>query len=119
MAVNGTFTIFYFIGDVSGVSEQDWTQSPGFVGVTHIFAAPVEACDNCGRQQEQATLVTSTTPVTSLLLDYVEIGELNSMEADDVNPFLVKNLKWRVQSVSTDDFSASHRFLTLCDIGKG
>ncbi|MCJ1439065.1 hypothetical protein MMC27_008456 [Xylographa pallens] len=98
MAMNGSFTIFYIIGDVTGHSGLEWSELPGFFGVTHVFAAPKEACDHCGKQEEQAQLVTSTSAMTSLLLDYVETGKLNSMESADVEPFLVKHLKWRVQT---------------------
>lgn len=101
MAMNGSYTIFYIIGDVDGQSGQEWSFLPGFVGVSHIFTAPTEACDNCGRQEEQAKLVTSTTAITSLLLDYANAGQLGSLNPEDVEPFLVKNLKWRVQTVST------------------
>lgn len=109
MAANGSYTIFYIIGDdAAGDSGQDWSALPGFAGVSHIFTAPREACDNCGRQEEQAVHVTATTPVTSLLLDYVKAGQLGSMEPEDVEPFLVKKLKWRVQSVSI--------FLLFCEL---
>lgn len=100
LALNGSFTIFYIVGDVDGTSGADWSTLPGFAGVTHVFASPTEVCDNCGKQEHQAHLVTSTSPVTSLLIDYVERGQLASMEAQDVERFLVKNLKWRVQTVS-------------------
>lgn len=100
MALNGSFTIFYIVGDVTGASGADWAKLPGLAGTTHVFASPNEACDNCGKQEHQAHLVTSTSPITSLLLDYVEAGRLASMEARDVEPFLVKNLKWRIQTVS-------------------
>lgn len=99
MAANGSYTIFYIIGDIEGQTGKEWSTLPGFAGVSHIFTAPREACDNCGRQEEQALLVTSTTPITSLLLDYVEAGQLGSMDPHDVEPFLVGKLKWRVQSV--------------------
>lgn len=102
LALNGSFTIFYIIGDAGGTSGADWAALPGLAGVTHVFASPAEACDNCGRQEHQAHLVTSTSPVTSLLLDYVEAGRLASMGAGDVEPFLVANLKWRVQTVSPE-----------------
>lgn len=100
MALNGSFTIFYIIGEVHGTSGSEWSALPGLVGVTHVFTSPTEVCDNCGKQEHQAQLVTSTSPITSLLIDYVEIGELASMEPVDVEPFLVKNLKWRIQTVS-------------------
>lgn len=100
MALNGSFTIFYIIGDVIGETGSEWSQLPGFVGITHIFTAPREACDSCGKQEEEARLVTATTPITSQLLDYVIIGELRSLDPEDVEPFLIKNLKWRIQTVS-------------------
>ena len=100
MALNGSFTIFYIIGEVAGERGSEWSQSPGFVGLTHIFTAPKEACDNCGKQEEQSQLVTSTSPITSLLLDYVEVEKLESMSPEHVKPFLIKNLKWRIQTVS-------------------
>lgn len=78
--------------------------TPAFVGNTHVFAAPIEACDNCGRQEEQALLVTNTTPLTDQLLDYVEIGMLESMRPEHVKPFLVANMKWRVIGVSITSF---------------
>lgn len=100
LAMNGSFTIFYIVGDVGGTSGTDWSTLPGFAGVTLVFASPTEVCDNCGKQGHQAQLVTSTSPITSLLIDYVEKGGLASMEAKDVESFLIENLKWRVQTVS-------------------
>lgn len=101
LALNGSFTIFYIIGDVHGTSGAEWSTLPGFAGVTHVFASPTEVCDNCGKHEHQAHLVTSTSPITSLLIDYVEMGRLASMEAGDVEPFLIKNLKWRIQTASS------------------
>lgn len=115
MALNGSFTIFYIIGDVHGTSGADWSTLPGLAGVTHVFASPTEVCDNCGKQEQQAHLVTSTSPITSLLIDYVESGRLASMEATDVESFLVENLKWRVQTVSNAPGGAGLGFVyALC-----
>lgn len=71
--------------------------------MTHIFAAPVEMCDNCGRQEEQAQIVTNTSAITSMLLDFVEIGELENLEAEKVVPFLKNRLRWRVTTVSDSE----------------
>jgi tyrosinase len=101
MALNGSYTIFYIIGEVDGESGLEWSSLPGFVGVSHIFTSRTETCNNCARQEEEVQLVTSTTPITSLLLDYANSGNLGSMSPEDVEPFLIKNLKWRVQTVST------------------
>ncbi|OBS26116.1 hypothetical protein FPOA_00059 [Fusarium poae] len=115
MLANGTYTIFYIIGDVQGQSGGEWSSLPGFVGMSHILAAPREICENCARQDDEAQLVTSTTAITSLLLDYLQIGRLSSMEADDVKQFLIDNLKWRVQTETGEvldprNMSRNHNF---------
>jgi tyrosinase len=100
LALNGSFTIFYFLGEFDKETPPEKLGlAPTFVGETHVFTAPIEACDNCGRQEEQATLVTSTTPFTAMLLDYEALGVLDSLRPEHVKPFLVKNLRWRVVGV--------------------
>lgn len=90
----------YLIGQFDhDVPVHELKLAPTLAGFTHVFAAPVEACDNCGQQDEQAHLVTSTVPITSILLDYVETRILESMRPEHVKPFLVQNLKWRVVTV--------------------
>jgi hypothetical protein len=101
MLANGSYIIYYIIGDVQGQTGQEWSRLPGFAGLSHILAAPASVCENCASQEEQAQLVTSTTAITSLLLDYVQIGKLENMEEDSVKKFLINNLKWRAQTVST------------------
>ncbi|KAF5558860.1 tyrosinase precursor (monophenol monooxygenase) [Fusarium phyllophilum] len=115
MLANGTYTIYYIIGDVQGQTGAEWSSLPGFAGLSHILAAPANVCDNCASQEEQGQLVTSTTAITSLLLDYVQIGKLNSMEENDVKQFLIDNLKWRVQTVAGEvlnprDMDRDHTF---------
>ncbi|KAF4499532.1 Tyrosinase [Fusarium agapanthi] len=100
MLGNGAYTIYYIIGDVQGHTGQEWSTLPGFAGLSHILAAPPSVCENCANHQEQGQLVTSTTPITSLLLDYVQIGKLNSMEEVIVKRFLIDNLKWRAQTIA-------------------
>ena len=95
LAFNGTFSIYYFVGEVTGNVEH-YELAPTKAGMSYIFTAPVEACDNCGRQDQQATLVQGTTALTPILMDYVQIGELESLSPAHVKPFLIKNLKWRV-----------------------
>ncbi|KAH7254250.1 uncharacterized protein BKA55DRAFT_737968 [Fusarium redolens] len=74
-------------------------QNPDPLSSPFYFTSSTEVCDNCASQEQQAQLITSTTPITSLLLDYANIGQLGSMGEEDVEPFLIKNLKWRVQTV--------------------
>ncbi|KPI40958.1 Tyrosinase [Cyphellophora attinorum] len=96
LALNGTFTISYFIGPFDDNKPDSWNLTPTLAGQSHNFAAPVEQCDNCGHQEQQGLLVTDTTPVTPLLLDYVLKGELHDLRPESVEPFLVKNLRWRI-----------------------
>ncbi|KAF5591026.1 tyrosinase precursor (monophenol monooxygenase) [Fusarium subglutinans] len=115
MLANGTYTIYYIIGEVQGQTGQEWSSLPGFAGLSHILAAPANVCDNCASQEEQGQLVTSTTAITSLLLDYVQIGKLSSMGEDDVKKFLIENLKWRVQTIAGEvlnprDMDRDHTF---------
>ena len=104
MALNGAFTIFYFVNDSSAPipADSNYILEPTLAGLTHIFAAPETLCDNCGRQDQQATIVTNTVPITSLLLDYVKKGRLESLRPEHVKPFLIPGLKWRVVSVSLE-----------------
>ncbi|KAI9663307.1 MAG: hypothetical protein M1831_002591 [Alyxoria varia] len=101
LALNGAFSIFYFVKDNNDPPGEKWLQDPSLAGITHIFAAPVEHCDNCGVQDEQSHVVTNTVPITSLLLDYVTIGQLESLRPEHVKPFLTRGLKWRVISPQT------------------
>ncbi|KAF4627308.1 hypothetical protein G7Y89_g10846 [Cudoniella acicularis] len=100
LALNGAFTIFYFIGDFDKNKPGSYDRAPTLAGSSHVFAAPVELCDNCGQQELHGVLVSNTSPVNPILLDYIEIGELESLRPEHVKPFLVKNLEWRVLTVN-------------------
>jgi tyrosinase len=101
LALNTSFTILYFIGKFENTdSLVGLMMAPTFANLNHVFAAPIEACDNCEQQEGVAHLVRSTNPITSMLLDYVHTGELASMRPEHVRPFLVANLRWRVVTVS-------------------
>ena len=90
----------------------DFVMEPSLAGITHVFAAPEQFCDNCGQQAQQAATVKHTVQVTSLLQDYVATGALRSLRPEHVKPFLTEGLKWRVVSVSlTSDLM--HAFLAM------
>lgn len=112
MALNGAFEIMYFINYESGRSfddSQDVALAPTLAGISYIFAAPREGCDNCGSQYEQARVVRDTSPITSQLLDYVDIGQLESMRPEHVKPFLIDRLRWRIYTVSRHSSGAYTR----------
>ena len=79
---------------------QDYSLAPTLAGSTYIFSSPREICENCQIQQEHGNLVSDTTPITPILMDYIKIGQLKSLEPDHVKPFLIDRLRWRVQMVS-------------------
>jgi tyrosinase len=103
LALNGSFTIYYFLGPFENEASQYMAQ-PTLAGLSHNFTAPVELCDNCGRQDQQALLVADTAPITPMLQDYVKLGQLQNLTPEHVRPFLVKNLKWRITTVSIENF---------------
>lgn len=73
---------------------------PTLAGVKHIFAAPVEACDNCGQHRDAAQKESGTLPINLILLDHKISGHLADLSPDNVQPFLIHNLRWRVADVS-------------------
>lgn len=102
MALNGTFTIYFFIGapkPTTLASPADFTAAPSLAGSAHFFIAPSQACDNCSRQGEAGVKVTNTTAITPILGDYIRLGQLQSLEPEHVVPFLVRELAWRVVKV--------------------
>lgn len=122
LGLNGSFSIDYFIGLKGGaitVPPQDYSQAPTLAGSTYIFSSPKEACGNCEIQQEHGHLVSDTTPITPILMDYIKVGLLTSLEPDHVKPFLIDRLRWRVQTVCHTSFNplsckpvAEHIFLS-------
>jgi hypothetical protein len=101
VALNGAFTIYIFIGETPGptISPTEYLVQPTLVGANHIFADPVEACDNCGQQEEQGQLITNTAQITPMLLDYIQIGELQDLTPASVKTSLVERLKWRLVTI--------------------
>lgn len=103
--MNGAFTIFYFIGGKDDMTNLDtnpalYSTASILAAIDHVFSAPRDACDNCAiRSDENTTLVTGTSSISPILLDYIKIGKLRSLGPDDVVPFLQRNLYWRVLGV--------------------
>ena len=111
-ALDGAFTVYYFVGDFPDNSEA-YSTAPPLAGVNHVFAAPAEACDNCGFQQAAGLRVSNTQPITPILFDYMENQRLQSLHPRDVVPFLRANLHWRVVGVSLH-FRLRHSTEAFC-----
>ncbi|KAL0254283.1 hypothetical protein SLS55_009757 [Diplodia seriata] len=98
-AIDGAFTIFYFLGLVSELNNDPdccWQVEPSLAGLSHIFSARKANCSNCESQAAEGLVLTGTSPITSTLQDNIKTGKLQSLKPDDVEPFLKKNLFWRV-----------------------
>lgn len=102
-AIDGVFTIFYFVGPLSELNNDPeccWQTEPNLAGLNHIFSARKENCGNCENQAEEGLKVTGTSPINASLQENIESGKLQSLKPEDVEPFLKKNLIWRVVKVS-------------------
>ncbi|KAI9656603.1 MAG: hypothetical protein M1821_004810 [Bathelium mastoideum] len=108
MALNGSFGIYYFIGPAGGaidVPPERWIVAPTLAGVSYNFAARAEACSNCARNASEGLKITDTTYLNPQLADYVRIGELRSLDPEDVKPFLVDRLKWHILTAKGEEIN--------------
>ncbi|KAK1753621.1 hypothetical protein QBC47DRAFT_430447 [Echria macrotheca] len=103
-AGHGPFTIYFFLAKPGEVPSADadsnvLARSPFLAGINHMFVASSDACDNCGDLEALGQISSDTTPITPLLLTYLELPEGNGLESlrpEHVKPFLIKYLRWRV-----------------------
>lgn len=100
--MNGSFAIYWFIGNIETSNSDDYLIQPTNAGINYVFAASREACDNCGQQDDDQVLVGDTKIITPMLMDYIlkDNEPLQDLTPEHVVPFLVKNLKWRIVAVS-------------------
>lgn len=90
--LSGPFFIHFFIGNFSS-DPFDWSIDPNLVG-THSIFVKISAAGCSGCQSDHQ--VRGTMPLTSKLLKYISEGELESLEPEDVEPFLKENLQYRI-----------------------
>jgi tyrosinase len=77
------------------------------VGSVYNFSSPTPrsgdvTCENCNKQREAKTLATGQVPITSALIHRFRQSDLllsNCMKQEYVEPWLQKNLDWRVTLV--------------------
>ncbi|KAI9827269.1 MAG: hypothetical protein M1832_005407 [Thelocarpon impressellum] len=80
-----------------------WSYAPQLVG-THTVFTPRNTTD------QPPAVVRGQVPLTRRLAQAVAAGELASLESSDVEPYLKKNLEWRIQS--SDDAAVPTKDLT-------
>lgn len=92
-AMNGSYAVYVFLGNVSSNSTADLQLSPNLVG-THSVFANLPSDDN--PMVNMDLKITGTVPLTTALIEKVQNGELRSLSSADVEAYLAKNLQWRV-----------------------
>jgi len=96
-ALNQSFFVHVFIGDFDP-EPFSWSFEPKLVGSHCVFVNDPETteCDKCKDDETRQIQVTASIPLTTTLISCVKDRELKSLRSEDVEPFLIKNLHWRV-----------------------
>jgi tyrosinase len=99
--LNQTFRVFVFVGDFNQ-DPATWAFEPNLAGRFTVLSRSGNAttatatCAKCVEDAAAALVVTGTVPLTSALLTDIAAGRLLSLRSEDVEPYLVKNLHWRI-----------------------
>ncbi|KAG9029812.1 hypothetical protein FS837_003464 [Tulasnella sp. UAMH 9824] len=93
--LGGSYSVLIFLGPVPDDPKQ-WRTSPSYVGAHHVFAnSRMEDCENCRRNSTE-----NVEGFVSLNEAIAAHSGLNSFEPSVVEPYLKKELSWRVQKAS-------------------
>jgi tyrosinase len=91
-----TFRVFVFLGDFNPDPET-WPLEENLVGrFTVLGRAPDTGCAKCKKDQDNELVVTGTVPLTTALLREIVAGRLHNLRTEEVEPYLVRHLHWRV-----------------------
>ncbi|KAK6610608.1 hypothetical protein H4I96_02206 [Botrytis cinerea] len=105
-AKNG-FSRSFFIHVFLGPFEDDpssWSFEPNLVGTHCVFA---KLSSSGASVADPNQLVTGTIPLTSALLDDISEGHLRSLNDVDVEPYLRKNLQYRITLLNDTEIDNS------------
>ena len=99
-ALDGSFFVHIFDGDFNA-DPTTWTMENNIVGSHVIFTNTPNRtrCARCIQDAERNLQVTGTIPLTRSLKNDIATGRLASLEPADVEPYLKRNLHWRVSKV--------------------
>ncbi|EPS39079.1 hypothetical protein H072_7156 [Dactylellina haptotyla CBS 200.50] len=101
-ALNGTYTVHFFLGKPSRDPSQ-WSSQPEHVGDYVIFTHTMQAAPGIDPAQINNN-VTGSVPLTDDMVNAFATT-LKSTQPSDAIPYLEKNLRWRV----TDNDGKAHR----------
>ena len=93
--LDGSFSIFVFLGDNSTTSPACWSSDPSFVGLNGIFSTTTVG------QSDNDIRANGAIPLTAALEAKLASGELGSLNEEVVGPYLKDQLHWRVRSVGS------------------
>lgn len=107
------YTIHFFLGPVDG-EPSVYSQHPNRIGILYTFSSKHEVshdaagdakpkCENCADQKAAGVLSRGQIVLTRALLKVASdpsIPDINTLESEDVNSYLARNLIWRAVDVS-------------------
>lgn len=100
-ALTKSFFVHVFLGPFKD-DPSSWSFEPNLVG-THCVFAKLSTSGSIAADPHQ--IVTGTIPLTSALLDDIEEGQLKSLKDEDVEPYLMENLKYRITLLDNTEVS--------------
>ncbi|XXG94702.1 ammonium transporter Amt1 [Hypoxylon texense] len=92
-AMGGSFSVHLFLGEVPS-DPTSWPVASNLVGTLGIFAHRGKHGMSHGMSVDRK--VAGTIPMTSALMQMASLGEVPSLHAEDVVPFLQSNLEFRI-----------------------
>ncbi|KAK0480189.1 tyrosinase [Armillaria novae-zelandiae] len=91
-ALRGSFSVLIFLGEVPE-DPRIWRSSPSFVGAHHAFVNSVaQQCENCSNQTD--LVIEGFVHVNTAIARQSRLG---SFEPAVVEPYLKRELSWRIQ----------------------
>ncbi|KAF7957392.1 hypothetical protein EAE96_002977 [Botrytis aclada] len=102
-ALSRSFFIHVFLGPFND-DPASWSFEPNLVGTHCVFA---KLSSSGASVAEPNQLVTGTIPLTSALLDDISDGPLRSLNDVDVEPYLRKNLQYRITLLNDTEIDNS------------
>jgi tyrosinase len=102
--LDGSFSVYVFLGDDCGNDAKAWMTESSFVGsVGMLSQAGVAAADT----QKLNQVANGAVPLTAALEAKVRVGELESMHEEVVAKYLQERLGWRISKVRKNCFTLS------------
>lgn len=115
-ALNGSYAIYIFLGYFNEQDVSTWPLALSLVGTHAVFTALSSDPLGSGLQDGPTMAnvnVTGTVPLTSVLLQRVQEGDLDDMDDETVEKYLSDNLRWRAALVRVSSSLAPVSLLTV------